>query len=83
MFKSIRKRVIAQGYDIELDAEATTWLADLGYEPIYGARPMKRVLQREIINELSKELLSGKFKQGDFILVTLDKVKQKLVFNKK
>lgn len=83
MFKGIRKRVQEQGYDLELSDNAAAWLADLGYEPIYGARPMKRVLQREIINELSKELLAGKFQLGDIIYIDVDKAKQTLSFTKK
>ena len=83
MFKSIKKRATQQGYGLEMSDEAAAWLADLGYEPIFGARPMKRVLQREIINELSKEMLSGKFMPGDTIYIDLDKPRQKLNFVKK
>ena len=82
MFKSIEKRAKEQGYLLKITETATDWLADLGYEPIYGARPMKRVLQREIVNELSKHLLSGKFVPNDTVLIDVDKVKQCLVFNK-
>ena len=82
MFKSTRKRVQAQGYDIELSAKAIDKLAEMGYEPQYGARPMKRVLQREVDNELSKHLLSGKFAPGDVIYVNVDRKKQ-LTFTKK
>ncbi len=83
LLKGIRKRVTAQGYDIELTQKAIDFLADLGYDPAYGARPMKRVLQREVINELSKELLAGKFALGDIIVVDLDEPKQQLTFYKK
>jgi len=83
MFKSIQKRAKEQSYTLTLTDAATDWLADLGYEPIYGARPMKRVLQREIVNELSKHLLSGKFVINDTIEIDLDKTKQCLIFNKK
>lgn len=81
MFKSTRKRVQRQGYDIELSPEAIDRLADQGYDPQYGARPMKRVLQREVDNELAKQLLSGKFAAGDTILVGV--ANNQLVFNKK
>lgn len=81
MFKSTRKRVQRQGYDIELSPEAIDRLADQGYDPQYGARPMKRVLQREVDNELAKQLLSGKFAAGDTILVGVEN--NQLVFNKK
>jgi ATP-dependent Clp protease ATP-binding subunit ClpB len=82
MFKSIEKRAKEQGYTLKITEAATDWLADLGYEPIYGARPMKRVLQREIVNELSKHLLSGKFMPNDTVLIDVDKAKQCLIFNK-
>jgi ATP-dependent Clp protease ATP-binding subunit ClpB len=82
MFKSTRKRVQRQGYDIELSPKAITHLADLGYDPQYGARPMKRVLQKYVVNELSKSLLSGEFKPGDIIVTDIDKNKN-LKFTKK
>jgi ATP-dependent Clp protease ATP-binding subunit ClpB len=82
MFKATKKRVKRQGYDIELSEKAINLLAEKGYEPQYGARPMKRVLQREIDNELSKHLLSGKFDLGDIIYVDVDR-KKELTFAKK
>ncbi|MDC0230974.1 AAA family ATPase [Aureispira] len=82
MFKSTRKRILKQGYDIELSQKAIEYLADLGYEPQYGARPMKRVLQKEVVNALSIHLLSGKFVIGDTIYVNFGKNKQ-LTFTKK
>jgi len=82
MFKSTRKRVQKQGYDIELSPEAIEVLADLGYDPQYGARPMKRVLQKEVVNELSKHLLSGKFELEDTIWVGVNKNKE-ILFTKK
>jgi len=82
MFKSTRKRVQKQGYDIELSPEAIEVLADLGYDPQYGARPMKRVLQKEVVNELSKHLLSGKFELEDTIWVDVNKNKE-ILFTKK
>jgi ATP-dependent Clp protease ATP-binding subunit ClpB len=82
MFKSTRKRVQKQGYDIELSPEAIEVLADLGYDPQYGARPMKRVLQKKVVNELSIHLLSGDFDIGDTILVEVNK-KKEIVFSRK
>ncbi|BDS14165.1 ATP-dependent Clp protease ATP-binding subunit [Aureispira anguillae] len=83
MFKSTKKRVKRQGYDIELSPKAIELLAEKGYEPQYGARPMKRVLQREVDNELSKHLLSGEFDLGDLIYVDVDKSKKLIFKNKK
>ncbi len=48
------------GIEIEASEEALDWLAQLGYDPQFGARPLKRVIQKRILNELSKDILSGK-----------------------
>jgi len=48
------------GISIEASPEALDWLAELGYDPQFGARPLKRVIQKRILNELSKEILAGK-----------------------
>ncbi len=82
MFEGTQKRVLKQGCDIELSPAAIDLLAELGYDPQYGARPMKRVLQRQIDNELSKYLLSGKFLEGDVIWVDVDE-KNNIIFAKK
>ena len=57
---------------ISLDPAAEAWLADRGYDPIYGARPLKRVLQRVILNELSKEILSGKVSKDAVVEAVLE-----------
>jgi len=82
MFRGTQKRVKRQGYEIELSSKAIDLLAEKGYEPQYGARPMKRVLQREVDNELSKHLLSGKFDLGDIIYVDVNR-KKELTFTAK
>jgi ATP-dependent Clp protease ATP-binding subunit ClpB len=69
----------AQGINFTASEEALDWLAQLGYDPQYGARPLKRVLQRKILNELSKEILSGKIKKDASIQLILDD-KNQLVF---
>jgi ATP-dependent Clp protease ATP-binding subunit ClpB len=55
---------------IEVDDEAKDWLAKLGYDVTYGARPLKRTIQKYLINPLSQELLAGNFINGDTILIT-------------
>jgi ATP-dependent Clp protease ATP-binding subunit ClpB len=82
MFKATRKRVQRQGYDIELSENAIEVLGEEGYDPQYGARPMKRVLQRRVDNELSKHLLAGAFNAGDTIYVETNDAGE-LVFGKK
>ncbi|WP_299390703.1 AAA family ATPase, partial [Pelagibius sp.] len=55
---------------LELDEPAKTWLADRGYDPVYGARPLKRVIQRELQNPLASMILEGKIGDGDTVNVT-------------
>ena len=83
LVKSVSKRLTDQGYQMEISQKAIDYIADLGYEPSFGARPMKRVLQRELVNELSKALLAGNFIPGDTIIVDLDTSGQLLNFSKK
>ncbi|MBL9036538.1 MAG: AAA family ATPase, partial [Rhodospirillaceae bacterium] len=59
--------------ELSLDERAKAWLADAGYDPVYGARPLKRVIQRELQNPLAGMLLEGAFKAGDVIQVSADK----------
>jgi ATP-dependent Clp protease ATP-binding subunit ClpB len=55
---------------LELDEEAKRWLAEAGYDPVYGARPLKRVIQRELQNPLALEILEGRIQDGDTVRVT-------------
>jgi ATP-dependent Clp protease ATP-binding subunit ClpB len=55
---------------LEVDEEARRWLAEAGYDPVYGARPLKRVIQRELQNPLALELLEGRIQDGDTVRVT-------------
>jgi len=83
LIKGVTKRLTDQGLQIEISEKAVHYLSELGYDPSFGARPMKRVLQRELVNELSKYLLSGKFVLGDTIVVDTDPTGQFLSFEKK
>lgn len=59
--------------ELKLDQKAKEWLAETGYDPVYGARPLKRVIQRELQNPLAMLILEGKFKAGETIDVSADK----------
>jgi ATP-dependent Clp protease ATP-binding subunit ClpB len=59
-FKGVQDTLSEMGIEIEASEEALDWLAQLGYDPQFGARPLKRVIQKKILNELSKDILSGK-----------------------
>ncbi len=60
-----------RGFSIEFTDDAKTFLADRGYDPVYGARPLKRVIQKEVQNELARALLGGSFAPGDTIHATV------------
>ena len=79
MLKKIQSNLFDKGLELELTDKAMTLLAELGYEPQFGARPMKRVIQREIVNELAKLVLSGDFAEGDKI--TVDATNDRFIFN--
>jgi ATP-dependent Clp protease ATP-binding subunit ClpB len=72
LLKGVRKLLAKKGLKVELTEKALDYLADLGYDPQFGARPMKRVLQKEVINELSKQLLAGTFSEGGTIYIDSD-----------
>jgi len=61
-----------KGIRLEVTDEAKDWIAKLGYDPLFGARPLKRVIQKHLTNPLSEKLLAGEFGDGDTIEVGLD-----------
>ena len=76
--KSVTKMLAQQGIVMDATPEAIVCLSEKGYDPQFGARPVKRVIQREVLNELSKEILSGKITADSIILI--DAFDGKLVF---
>lgn len=77
----LRKRLQERDMNIVLSDEAMNQLVAVGYDPVYGARPLKRAIQQEIENPLSVKLLSGEFVAGDTIKVDVD-AQDKLTFDK-
>jgi ATP-dependent Clp protease ATP-binding subunit ClpB len=71
-FKEVQKRLAEQNITLEASDVALAKLAKDGYDPNYGGRPMKRVLQRAVLNELSKAILSGKIKKDSAVMMDLD-----------
>jgi len=55
---------------LEIEPDAKQWLANSGYDPVYGARPLKRVIQRELQNPLAEKILAGEVRDGDTVQVT-------------
>ncbi|GAB4237463.1 MAG: ATP-dependent chaperone ClpB [Ekhidna sp.] len=70
-FRQIQERLKENGIKIEADDRVLKHLGKIGFDPQFGARPLKRVLQREILNELSKEILAGNIRKDSVIGVTL------------
>jgi ATP-dependent Clp protease ATP-binding subunit ClpB len=77
-FKQVQDTLAEMGIQIDASEEALDWLAQLGYDPQFGARPLKRVIQKKILNELSKEILAGKVDKDSKI--KLDMFDNKFVF---
>ncbi len=71
--KEIRERLEERGVVIELTGAARRWLAEEGYDPAFGARPLRRTLQRYVESPLSKRILQGEFEAGDNILADVAK----------
>src|SRR4051812_27494127 len=78
--ESLARRVLERGVEIELTEEARTLLGNLGYDPTYGARPLKRVIQKQLVDKLALKLLEGEFAPGDRVLV--DAAEGELTFAK-
>ena len=82
-FRRVQSQLEEQHIALTASDDALDWLAQLGYDPIYGARPLKRVIQKRILNELSKEILSGRISrdsqihldafEGRFVFLNKDK----------
>lgn len=77
-FKQVVKRLSVTNIKIEISENAINWLATLGYDPHFGARPVKRILQKYVLNELSKRILSGQVQKEKPIII--DVVDNELVF---
>jgi ATP-dependent Clp protease ATP-binding subunit ClpB len=72
LLKDIREMLTRQELQLELSKEAAKTLVDQGFDPQFGARPLKRALQRALINELSKHVLAGNYVKGDTVLIDAD-----------
>ncbi len=79
----LAERVREQGYEIVLTDEAREWLAKKGYDPVFGARPMRRAIQRYVESPLSKAILRGEFQPGDEIIIHVDEQGERLRFERR
>jgi ATP-dependent Clp protease ATP-binding subunit ClpB len=78
--EQLARRVRQRGIEIELTDEARTLLGNLGYDPTYGARPLKRMIQKHLVDRLALAILQGEFREGD--VVAVDAAEGELVFEK-
>jgi len=69
MFDGVKKMLLKNNFNIDITENAITKLAEIGYDPQYGARPLKRVIQKEVLNKLSKMILAGKVSSENEIIV--------------
>jgi ATP-dependent Clp protease ATP-binding subunit ClpB len=69
--KALQKLLDDRKIVLKVDEQAKTWLANTGYDPVYGARPLKRVIQRHLQNPLATMILAGTIKDGDTVAVTV------------
>ena len=77
----LQKLLDERKISVSLDAAARDWLADKGYDPAYGARPLKRAIQKAVQDPLAELILSGKVKDGETVKVSVAPGKQALAFN--
>jgi ATP-dependent Clp protease ATP-binding subunit ClpB len=68
--------LLSNGIKLEASDQALEYIAEIGFDPQYGARPLKRILQREVLNELSKEILAGNIRNDSVVVIDLDKNNQ-------
>jgi ATP-dependent Clp protease ATP-binding subunit ClpB len=66
----LKKRLLARKIELDLDEGAMKWLADEGYDPVFGARPLKRVIQRALQDQLAEMLLSGDVVDGSTVHIS-------------
>ena len=71
MVKDLQERLAERKLGVELTEKAKSWLTNKGYDPIYGARPLRRAIERYVENPLSTKVLRREFKEGDTIKVDL------------
>jgi ATP-dependent Clp protease ATP-binding subunit ClpC len=73
LIHEVERRLAERDIKLEVNEEAKGWLAQRGYDPVYGARPLRRAIQRYVENPISTKILQGEFKEGDTIAISLQK----------
>jgi ATP-dependent Clp protease ATP-binding subunit ClpC len=73
LIREVERRLADRKIKLDVNEEAKTWLVQKGYDPVYGARPLRRAIQRYVENPISTKILQGDFKEGDTIAISLEK----------
>ena len=71
LIREVEKRLSERSVELEVNDEAKTWLVQKGYDPVFGARPLRRAIQKYVESPISTKILQGEFKEGDTIAVSL------------
>jgi len=71
LIREVEKRLAERKIRLEVNDEAKAWLVHKGYDPVYGARPLRRAIQRYVENPISTKILQGEFKEGDVVAISL------------
>lgn len=71
LIHEVERKLAERDIKLEVNEEAKAWLAQKGYDPVYGARPLRRAIQRYVENPISTRILQGEFKEGDTITISL------------
>jgi len=75
MVKDVAGRLAERKVSLEITEAAKSWLAKVGFDPVYGARPLRRAIERYVENPLSQRILAREFKEGDAVVVDLSEDK--------
>ena len=78
--REVRERLSEHGMEINLTDDARNWLADVGYDPAFGARPLQRALQKHIESPLSVKILAGEFSEGKIVHIEVSEDGEELIF---
>ena len=77
-----RKLLSVYNMELKVSAEAVSWIAEHGFDPQSGARPVKRLIQRELVNELSKEIIAGRISKDSVVNISVENGSLKFVSGK-
>lgn len=80
--KEVSERLSEHGLGVQITDAARKWLAEVGFEPTFGARPLRRALQKHVESPLSISVLAGQFQKGDTVIVDMDEENKQPVFRK-